>query len=145
MTVEKINEKWDFVIGLEIHVQLDTNSKMFSDCNYNYDMEPNTLTCPTSFGLPGALPTVNDKAIEFALKLGKAVNGNINDNFNFARKHYFYPDLPKGYQISQFDKPIIEGGSIPIWWNDKNYDIALTRAHLEEDAGKSSHNPKNHF
>ena len=143
MTVEKINEKWDFVIGLEIHVQLDTNSKMFSDCNYNYDMEPNTLTCPTSFGLPGALPTVNDKAIEFALKLGKAVNGNINDNFNFARKHYFYPDLPKGYQISQFDKPIIEGGSIPIWWNDKNYDIALTRAHLEEDAGKSSHNPKN--
>ena len=143
MTIEKINEKWDFVIGLEIHVQLDTNSKMFSDCNYIYDVEPNTLTCPTSLGLPGALPTVNLKAIEFAYKFGKAVNGNINSSFNFARKHYFYPDLPKGYQISQFDKPIVEGGHIPIWWNEKNYDIALTRAHLEEDAGKSSHNSKN--
>ncbi|MDC0593998.1 Asp-tRNA(Asn)/Glu-tRNA(Gln) amidotransferase subunit GatB [Candidatus Marinimicrobia bacterium] len=139
-TIEKINKDWDFVIGIEVHVQLETKSKMFSTCEYNYDQSPNTLTCPTSIGLPGALPSINQKAIDFAIKFGGAVNATIHSSFSFARKHYFYPDLPKGYQISQFDKPIVTGGIVPIWWDNKKYDIELTRAHLEEDAGKSTHN-----
>ena len=140
MNINDINENWDFIIGLEIHVQLECNSKIFSNCEYEYDNVPNSQTCPTSLGLPGALPNVNKAAIESAILFGQAVNGNLSENFTFARKHYFYPDLPKGYQISQFDQPIISGGSVPIWWNDKEYKINLTRAHLEEDAGKSSHN-----
>ena len=139
-TIEKINKNWDFVIGIEVHVQLETKSKMFSTCEYTYDQSPNTLTCPTSIGLPGALPSINQKAIDFAIKFGGAVNATVHPSFSFARKHYFYPDLPKGYQISQFDKPIVTGGIVPIWWNNKKYDIELTRAHLEEDAGKSTHN-----
>ena len=139
MNINDINKKWDFIIGLEIHVQLDCDSKMFSNCLYKYDNSPNSLTCPTSLGLPGALPSINQAAIESAIMFGKAVNGDISKNFTFARKHYFYPDLPKGYQISQFDRPIIFGGSVPIWWNKKEYIIELTRAHLEEDAGKSFH------
>ena len=138
--IETINKDWDFVIGIEVHVQLETKSKMFSTCEYTYDKNPNTLTCPTSLGLPGALPSINEKAIDFAIQFGSAVNAKIHSSFSFARKHYFYPDLPKGYQISQFDKPIVTGGSVPIWWNNKKYDIELTRAHLEEDAGKSTHN-----
>ena len=113
---------------------------MFSSCEYSYDKSENSLTCPTSLGLPGALPTINERAIDFAIKFGLAVKGNINLSFSFARKHYFYPDLPKGYQISQYDKPIVTGGSIPIWWDNKKYNIDLTRAHLEEDAGKLTHN-----
>ena len=140
MNINDINKNWDFIIGLEIHVQLDCNSKIFSNCQYEYDNSPNSLTCPTSLGLPGALPNVNQSAIESAIMFGKAVNGKISKNFTFARKHYFYPDLPKGYQISQFDQPIISGGSVPIWWNEKEFKIDLTRAHLEEDAGKSFHN-----
>ena len=139
-TIEKINKEWDFVIGIEVHVQLETKSKMFSTCEYTYDQSPNTLTCPTSIGLPGALPSINQKAIDFAIKFGGAVNATVHPSFSFARKHYFYPDLPKGYQISQFDKPIVTGGIVPIWWDNKKYDIELTRAHLEEDAGKSTHN-----
>ena len=139
-TIEKINKEWDFVIGIEVHVQLETKSKMFSTCEYTYDQSPNTLTCPTSIGLPGALPSINQKAIDFAIKFGGAVNATVHPYFSFARKHYFYPDLPKGYQISQFDKPIVTGGIVPIWWDNKKYDIELTRAHLEEDAGKSTHN-----
>jgi aspartyl-tRNA(Asn)/glutamyl-tRNA(Gln) amidotransferase subunit B len=138
--ISQINKDWDFTIGLEIHVQLETNSKMFSSCEYSYNKSENSLTCPTSLGLPGALPTINEKAIDFAIKFGLAVNGNINSSFSFARKHYFYPDLPKGYQISQYEKPIVTGGSIPIWWDNKKYNIDLTRAHLEEDAGKLTHN-----
>tara|TARA_B100000902_G_scaffold124106_1_gene124064 strand:- start:250 stop:1695 length:1446 start_codon:yes stop_codon:yes gene_type:complete len=142
LNINDINKKWDFIIGLEIHVQLDCDSKMFSNCLYKYDNSPNSLTCPTSLGLPGALPSINQAAIESAIMFGKAVNGDISKNFTFARKHYFYPDLPKGYQISQFDRPIIFGGSVPIWWNKKEYIIELTRAHLEEDAGKSFHDNK---
>ena len=142
MNINDINKNWDFIIGLEIHVQLDCDSKMFSNCLYKYDNSPNSLTCPTSLGLPGALPSINQAAIESAIMFGKAVNGDISKNFTFARKHYFYPDLPKGYQISQFDRPIISGGSVPIWWKEKEYIIELTRAHLEEDAGKSFHDNK---
>ena len=143
MNINQINENWDFIIGLEIHVQLDCDSKMFSNSLYKYDNSPNSLTCPTSLGLPGALPSVNQAAIESAIKFGKAVNGDISRNFVFARKHYFYPDLPKGYQISQFDRPIISNGSVPIWWNNQEYIIELTRAHLEEDSGKSFHDNTN--
>ncbi|MFL2511398.1 MAG: Asp-tRNA(Asn)/Glu-tRNA(Gln) amidotransferase subunit GatB [Candidatus Neomarinimicrobiota bacterium] len=143
MNINEINKSWDFIIGLEIHVQLETKSKIFSECSYDYDQTPNSLTCPTSIGLPGALPNINQSAIESAIKFGKAVNGKISKKFTFARKHYFYPDLPKGYQISQFDQPIISGGFVPIWWNEKKYNIELTRAHLEEDAGKSFHDTKN--
>ena len=145
MNINEINKNWDFIIGLEIHVQLETISKIFSDCSYDYDQTPNSLTCPTSIGLPGALPNINQSAIESAIKFGKAVNGKISKKFTFARKHYFYPDLPKGYQISQFDQPIVTGGSVPIWWNEKKYNIDLTRAHLEEDAGKSFHNSKDNI
>jgi aspartyl-tRNA(Asn)/glutamyl-tRNA(Gln) amidotransferase subunit B len=141
--IETINKDWDFVIGIEVHVQLETKSKMFSTCEYTYGKNPNTLTCPTSLGLPGALPSINEKAIDFAIQFGSAVNAKIHSSFSFARKHYFYPDLPKGYQISQFDKPIVTGGIVPIWWNNKKYDIKLTRVHLEEDAGKSTHNSSN--
>jgi len=143
LNINEINKSWDFIIGLEIHVQLETKSKIFSKCSYDYDQTPNSLTCPTSIGLPGALPNINQSAIESAIKFGKAVNGKISKKFTFARKHYFYPDLPKGYQISQFDQPIISGGFVPIWWNEKKYNIELTRAHLEEDAGKSFHDTKN--
>lgn len=145
MNINEINKSWDFIIGLEIHVQLETISKIFSDCSYDYDQTPNSLTCPTSIGLPGALPNINQSAIESAIKFGKAVNGKISKKFTFARKHYFYPDLPKGYQISQFDQPIVTGGYVPIWWNEKKYNIDLTRAHLEEDAGKSFHNSKDNI
>ena len=145
MNINEINKSWDFIIGLEIHVQLETISKIFSDCSYDYDQIPNSLTCPTSIGLPGALPNINQSAIESAIKFGKAVNGKISMKFTFASKHYFYPDLPKGYQISQFDQPIVTGGSVPIWWNEKKYNIDLTRAHLEEDAGKSFHNSKDNI
>jgi len=145
LNINEINKNWDFIIGLEIHVQLETISKIFSDCSYDYDQTPNSLTCPTSIGLPGALPNINQSAIESAIKFGKAVNGKISKKFTFARKHYFYPDLPKGYQISQFDQPIVTGGSVPIWWNEKKYNIDLTRAHLEEDAGKSFHNSKDNI
>lgn len=145
MNINEINKNWDFIIGLEIHVQLETISKIFSDCSYDYDQTPNSLTCPTSIGLPGSLPNINQSAIESAIKFGKAVNGKISKKFTFARKHYFYPDLPKGYQISQFDQPIVTGGSVPIWWNEKKYNIDLTRAHLEEDAGKSFHNSKDNI
>ncbi len=141
--IEKINKDWDFVIGIEVHVQLETKSKMFSTCEYSYDQNPNTLTCPTSLGLPGALPSINKKAVDFAIKFGSAVGAKVHSSFSFSRKHYFYPDLPKGYQISQFDQPIVTGGAIPIWWNEKKYDIQLTRAHLEEDAGKSTHSSSN--
>ena len=106
-TIEKINRDWDFVIGIEVQVQLETKSKMFSTCEYTFDQSPNTLTCPTSIGLPGALPSINEKAIDFAIQFGGAVNATVHPSFSFARKHYFYPDLPKGYQISQFDKPIV--------------------------------------
>ena len=145
MNINEINKNWDFIIGLEIHVQLETISKIFSDCSYDYDQTPNSLTCPTSIGLPGALPNINQSAIESAIKFGKAVNGKISKKFTFARKHYFYPDLPKGYQISQFDQPIVTGGSVPIWLKEKKYNIDLTRAHLEEDAGKSFHNSKDNI
>lgn len=130
---------WVPVIGLEIHAQLMTESKMFCNDSTEFGKGDNENTSPVSLGLPGSLPVVNKKAIEYAIKLGHALNCKINTRSVFARKNYFYPDLPKGYQISQYDEPICESGSIDIFVDGEIKKIGITRAHLEEDAGKSTH------
>lgn len=127
------------VIGLEVHVQLLTASKMFCACRAAYDAPPNSLTCPVCLGHPGALPVLNRKAVEFAVKMILAVGGKVQHHSVFARKNYFYPDLPKGYQISQYDQPIGLGGNVDIEVEGVAREIGLTRIHLEEDAGKSLH------
>ncbi|MAV64234.1 MAG: Asp-tRNA(Asn)/Glu-tRNA(Gln) amidotransferase GatCAB subunit B [Candidatus Marinimicrobia bacterium] len=130
---------WEAVIGLEIHVQLQTQTKMFSSCKWNYGESPNTLTCPLTMAYPGSLPTINKKAVDSAIMIGNALKCKINKYSEFSRKHYFYPDLPKGYQISQFDKPICGKGNLKVEVNKRFCDIGITRAHLEEDAGKLIH------
>ena len=131
--------QWESVIGLEVHVQLSTNTKMFCGCRWEYGQPPNTLTCPRCLGMPGALPVTNGKAVEYAIKIGYALNCNIRTDTTFSRKNYFYPDLPKGYQISQFDDPICENGFLEINIEDSIKKIGVTRAHMEEDAGKLIH------
>lgn len=131
--------RWEPVIGLEVHVQLKTKTKLFCSCPNQTGGKPNRYTCPVCLGLPGALPVVNRQAIMSAIKLGLAINGKIRMYNRFARKNYFYPDMPKGYQISQYDEPIIDGGSVPIWWRGELISVALTRVHMEGDAGKSIH------
>jgi aspartyl-tRNA(Asn)/glutamyl-tRNA(Gln) amidotransferase subunit B len=132
--------KYQPVIGLEVHVQLLTESKAFCGCVNKYGGEPNTHVCPTCLGLPGALPVLNRRAVEFAVLAAKAINCRINETSVFARKNYFYPDSPKGYQISQFDKPIAEEGWIDVTdANGAPKRIGVTRLHMEEDAGKSVH------
>jgi aspartyl-tRNA(Asn)/glutamyl-tRNA(Gln) amidotransferase subunit B len=126
-------------IGLEVHAQLLTDTKMFCGCKASYGEAPNTLTCPVCLGLPGALPTPNRAAIDMAVKVGLAVNCNITRHTKFDRKNYFYPDLPKGYQISQFDQPICGPGWIEISGSFGRKRVGITRIHLEEDAGKSVH------
>ncbi|MGK0298415.1 MAG: aspartyl-tRNA(Asn)/glutamyl-tRNA(Gln) amidotransferase subunit B [Gammaproteobacteria bacterium] len=131
---------WEPVIGLEIHVQLATNSKLFSGASINYGAAPNVQACIIDLGFPGVLPVVNETAIHMAVKFGLAVNATINSPSIFARKNYFYPDLPKGYQISQLELPVVQFGEIDISLNDESLKtIRITRAHLEEDAGKSIH------
>jgi len=127
------------VIGLEIHVQLKTKSKIFSGASTSFGNEPNTQACAVDLGLPGVLPVLNKEAVMMAVKFGLAVNAQIQNNSIFARKNYFYPDLPKGYQISQFEIPIVSKGSLKIRVGDDFKEIRITRAHLEEDAGKSIH------
>ncbi|MBT8493257.1 MAG: Asp-tRNA(Asn)/Glu-tRNA(Gln) amidotransferase subunit GatB, partial [Deltaproteobacteria bacterium] len=131
--------RWEPVIGLEVHVQLGTASKAFSRSAIQFGAEPNSLTDPTVLGLPGALPVFNRQALELAVRLGLAVGGEIRRTSRFARKQYFYPDLPKGYQISQFDEPIIDGGHIDFVLAGEPRRVPLTRIHIEEDAGKSTH------
>src|SRR5437667_4993533 len=130
---------WETVIGLETHVQLRTVSKMFCGCSTTFGAPPNTNVCPVCLGLPGALPVLNKKAVDFAVRAAMALNCAINETSIFARKNYFYPDLPKGYQISQFDKPLAEHGFIEIETSSGKKRIGITRVHLEEDAGKSLH------
>ncbi|MEO1958501.1 MAG: Asp-tRNA(Asn)/Glu-tRNA(Gln) amidotransferase subunit GatB [Nautiliaceae bacterium] len=131
--------KYEVVIGLEVHVQLNTKTKIFCSCPTSFGDEPNVNTCPTCLGLPGALPVMNKEAVRKAVMFGKAINATINKKSTFERKNYFYPDLPKGYQISQFVVPIVENGELFIQTKDGKKRIGITRAHLEEDAGKSIH------
>ncbi len=131
--------KYETVIGLEVHVELHTNSKIFCGCSTSFGAPPNTHTCPVCLGHPGVLPVLNQQAVEYAMKAAMALNCEIADITKFDRKNYFYPDSPKAYQISQFDKPIGENGWIDIEVNGVTKRIGITRLHLEEDAGKLTH------
>lgn len=131
--------EWETVIGLEIHAQMATKSKIFSAASTAYGAEPNTQACAVDLGLPGVLPVLNQEAVRMAVKFGMAIEAEVPDHSVFARKNYFYPDLPKGYQISQMELPIVGIGHLDIEVEGKTKRIGVTRAHLEEDAGKSLH------
>ena len=130
---------FEVIIGLEVHTQLNTKSKIFCSCATSFGEAPNVNVCPTCLALPGALPVLNEQAVRKAVAFGKAINARINERSVFNRKNYFYPDLPKAYQISQFDVPIVQHGELFINVGGENKRIGITRAHLEEDAGKNIH------
>ncbi len=131
--------EFETVIGLEIHAQLKTKSKIFCNCSTEFGAPPNTHTCQVCLGMPGVLPVLNKKVVEYAIKMGLATDSTINRFNQFARKNYFYPDLPKGYQTSQFELPIVEFGKVEIEVDGKIKGIGITRMHMEEDAGKLVH------
>ena len=130
---------WEIVIGLEVHTQLSTNTKIFSGASTAFGAEPNTQADAVSLALPGVLPVLNKGAVERAIKFGLATGAHIAPRSVFARKNYFYPDLPKGYQISQYETPVVQGGAVEFFVGEAKHRVNLTRAHLEEDAGKSLH------
>ncbi|MCF8067263.1 MAG: Asp-tRNA(Asn)/Glu-tRNA(Gln) amidotransferase subunit GatB [Desulfobacterales bacterium] len=132
---------FETVIGLEVHAQMKTRTKIFCSCSTEFGAPPNTHTCPVCLGMPGMLPVLNKKVVAYAILLGLATNCTITRESRFARKNYFYPDLPKGYQISQYELPITEHGSIEIDLNGNKKIIGITRIHMEEDAGKLIHDP----
>ena len=135
-----MNSKYEAVIGLEVHAQLLTESKAFCGCSTKFGNNPNSNVCPVCLGHPGVLPVLNKKVVEFTVLMGLATNCKINEHSIFARKNYFYPDLPKGYQISQYEEPICENGFIQVTPKDgTSKKIGITRIHMEEDAGKSIH------
>ena len=139
-TANPVTTKYEAIIGLEVHVQLLTRSKIFCSCPNVFGSAPNTNVCPVCLGMPGSLPVLNHQAVEFAVKASQALNLVVNERSIFARKNYFYPDLPKGYQISQFDRPLAERGYIDVTAADgQPKRIGITRLHMEEDAGKSMH------
>src|SRR5665647_86232 len=138
--------EFETVIGLEIHAQMKTQSKIFCGCATAFGAPPNTQTCPVCLGMPGSLPVLNRKVVESAIKLGLSTDCTLNRKNRFARKNYFYPDLPKGYQISQFDLPICEHGRIDIEvGGQSSKTIGITRIHMEEDAGKLVHDEREPF
>jgi len=135
----KLIQGYEVVIGFETHAQLATKSKIFSRASTAFGAEPNTQACAVDLALPGALPVMNREAVTCAIKLGLALGSHIAPESIFARKNYFYPDLPKGYQISQFEIPVVQGGEVSFYLGDEKKTVRLVRAHLEEDAGKSLH------
>ena len=147
--MEWAKNNWEVVIGLETHTQLKTNTKIFSGASTAFGAEPNTQACEVSIALPGVLPVLNKEAVHCAIKFGLAIDAEIAPRSVFARKNYFYPDLPKGYQISQFELPVVGKGKVtiqvPAAGKNAAYEkvINITRAHLEEDAGKSVHGLSN--
>jgi len=128
--------EFETVIGLEVHAQLLTKTKIFCGCKSAFGGEPNSRGCPVCLGLPGSLPVLNRAAVDMAIRMGLAVHCTIARKSIFARKNYFYPDLPKGYQISQYDLPVCEHGKVAIEVDGQTKEIGITRIHLEEDAGK---------
>ncbi|MFC7044964.1 Asp-tRNA(Asn)/Glu-tRNA(Gln) amidotransferase subunit GatB [Halobacteriaceae archaeon GCM10025711] len=139
MTAQAVERDLAVVIGLEVHVQLETETKIFCGCSTAPGAEPNSRTCPVCLGLPGALPVVNEAAVEAAVKLGKAIKADIPERTRFHRKNYFYPDLPKGFQITQYDAPICQDGELEITTDGERRTIGIERAHLEEDPGSLQH------
>jgi aspartyl-tRNA(Asn)/glutamyl-tRNA(Gln) amidotransferase subunit B len=135
--------QYEAVIGLEVHAQLKTRSKLFCACSTGFGESPNTNTCPVCAGMPGALPVVNKRAVEYGVKLAQALDCRVNDRSVFARKNYFYPDLPKGYQISQYEHPLAEEGELDIPVNGDVQRVRIVRIHMEDDAGKSIHAAEN--
>jgi len=137
--------RYEAVIGLEVHAQMLTDTKIFCGCSTRFGAEPNTQTCQICIGMPGVLPVLNKKALEFAIRTGLAMNCEISPYSRFARKNYFYPDLPKGYQISQYELPICENGYVEIIVDGETKRIGITRIHMEEDAGKNIHEGAGNF